>query len=190
VSVDDRVFTVDVDAPLLWEGRLVEECSAVAKKTRGVRGIRVHIRASGIHGLGWQRTSYITVNGDRQKGLKEEAAMRILKTRTEQPEPESKRSEKRSRSASPHDLVQDLEKVTGTGAPDQLAWAAQVETVLRAIYPCEVVKIDDGVVTVDVEAPLLQEARLVELYNSAAKDIEGVKEVRVHILPSSVWGLG
>ncbi|MEJ2718016.1 MAG: hypothetical protein P8182_12910 [Deltaproteobacteria bacterium] len=52
VSVEDRVFTVDVDAPLLWEGRLVEECSAVAEKTRGVRGIRVHIRASGIHGLG------------------------------------------------------------------------------------------------------------------------------------------
>jgi hypothetical protein len=116
--------------------------------------------------------------------------MRILKARTEQPEPESKRSEKKTRNASPHELVQDLQKVTGTDAPDQLTWAAQVETALRGIYPCEVVKVEDGVITVDVEAPLLQEARLVEVYNRTARQIEGVKAVRVHILPSSTWGLG
>ena len=116
--------------------------------------------------------------------------MRILKKRTEQPEPVSERPEKKLRNASPHDLLHDLQKVTGAAATDELTWAAQVESTLRAIYPCEVVKVEDGVFTVDVEAPLLQEARLVEGYNQAAKEIAGVKAVRVHILSSSIWGLG
>ena len=73
---------------------------------------------------------------------------------------------------------------------NELVWAAQVETELRSVYPCEVVMFHDGIVTVDVEAPLLQEARLVEEFNIAARKIYGVKEVRVHILPTNIYGLG
>jgi hypothetical protein len=124
------------------------------------------------------------------KKLEEETAMRILKQKTEQPEQVLEKHEKKTRNASPHDLVQDLNKVTGAVATDELTWAAQVESTLRSIYPCEVVKVEEGVFTVDVEAPLLQEARLVEVYNAAAKKIAGVKAVRVHILPSNIWGLG
>jgi hypothetical protein len=73
---------------------------------------------------------------------------------------------------------------------NELRLAARVETELRPVYPCEVVKADDGVFTVDVEAPLLWEERLVEEYDAVAKEIPGVKGVRVHILPSSIHGQG
>lgn len=73
---------------------------------------------------------------------------------------------------------------------NDLVVAAQVETRLRSVYPCEVVAFHDGVVTVDVEAPLLQEARLVEEFNREAGTIAGVKRVQVHIVPESIYGLG
>jgi hypothetical protein len=84
----------------------------------------------------------------------------------------------------------NLQKLSADGATDELRLAALVETTLRAIYPCEVVKVDGGIFTVDVEAPLLQEARLLEEYNKAVEKISGVKAVRVHLLSSNIWGLG
>jgi PAS domain-containing protein len=72
----------------------------------------------------------------------------------------------------------------------ELRLAALAETEMRSIYPCEVVKVEDGVLTVDVDAPLLWEDGLVEQYNERARRIAGVKSVRVRILPSSVYGLG
>ena len=50
--------------------------------------------------------------------------MSIVKARKEQSESELKRSEKKTRSASPHEVVEDLQKATGTEAPDQLTLAA------------------------------------------------------------------
>lgn len=73
---------------------------------------------------------------------------------------------------------------------NDLVVAAQVETRLRSVYPCEVVAFDDGVVTVDVEAPLLHEERLVEEFNKEAGTIAGVTKVLVHIVPDSIFGLG
>ncbi|MEJ2717607.1 MAG: hypothetical protein P8182_10775 [Deltaproteobacteria bacterium] len=73
---------------------------------------------------------------------------------------------------------------------DELRLAASVETELRAVFPCEVVQVDDGVFLVDVEAPLLWEDRLVEDYNAVAEKIPGVRGVRIHILPSSIHGQG
>ncbi len=73
---------------------------------------------------------------------------------------------------------------------DELRLAAHVETKLRSIYPCEVVKVENNVFTVDVEAPLLWEATLAEKYNSAVKNMPAVKGIRVHILPSGLHGLG
>ena len=90
----------------------------------------------------------------------------------------------------PEERRPDTDGLLSAQEVNELVWAAQVETELRAVYPCEVVMLHDGIVTVDVEAPLLQEARLVEEFNIAARKIYGVKEVRVHILPSNIYGLG
>ena len=91
----------------------------------------------------------------------------------------------------------EREAGTDSGGPSQLSrmvnelrWAARVETELRAVFPCEVVQFDDGVFTVDVEAPLFWEDRLVEEYNAVAREIPGVKGIRVHILASSMYGQG
>jgi len=102
---------------------------------------------------------------------------------------DAERAAKKTRNASPHDIAMDLRKLTADQATDELRLAALVETTLRAIYPCEVVKVEDGIFTVDVEAPLLQEARLVEEYNAAVEKIPEVKAVRVHLLSSNIWGL-
>lgn len=65
---------------------------------------------------------------------------------------------------------------------DELRLAAKVETELRAIYPCEVVKCENGVFVVDVDAPLLWESRLCKEYNRAVRQIPGVKGIKVHIV--------
>ena len=102
----------------------------------------------------------------------------------------SDRSEKQARSSSPSDAVRDLQTLAAGESAAERTLAATVETKLNEIYPCRVAKAEDGVFTVDVEAPLIQEGRLVEEYNRAAKEIAGVEGVRVHILPSSIWGWG
>ena len=100
------------------------------------------------------------------------------------------RSEKKNRSASPSDAVRDLQAFAAGETAVDASLAAMVETKLSEIYPCRVAKAEEGIFTVDVEAALLQETRLVEEYNQAAKEIAGVQSVRVHILASSIWGLG
>jgi hypothetical protein len=116
--------------------------------------------------------------------------MRIISAEKRESQSVSQETAKKTRNASPHHVVRDLEKMANDKPADELALAAQVETKLRAIYPCEVVRVEEGVFIVDVEAPLLHEDRLVEEYNAAAKEIPGVKGVRVHLLPSNIWGLG
>lgn len=116
--------------------------------------------------------------------------MRTQSAKKEQQKSASGRTEKKTRSTSPHDMVQGLQKMNDEHASDELRIAAEVETRLRHIYPCEVVKAEGGIFTVDVEAPLLQEAQLVKRFNEAVKEMDGVKEVRVHIMPSNIWGLG
>jgi len=89
-----------------------------------------------------------------------------------------------------HDIGSADERLLFEHEVNDLRLAAQIESKLRAVYPCEVVELHDGVVTVDVEAPLLQECRLVEEFSRVAKRISSIKEVRVHILPESIYGLG
>jgi hypothetical protein len=97
------------------------------------------------------------------------------------------------------ETVSDTERNSGTDLRtslqlseivNELLLAARVETELRAVFPCEVVRADDGVFTVDVDAPLLWEDRLVKEYNAVAKGIPGVKRIRVHILASRMYGQG
>ena len=74
---------------------------------------------------------------------------------------------------------------------NELILAARVEARLRKeVYPCDVVSFQDGFFTVDVEAPLLWEGTLVEKYNRAVEVMDGVKGIRVHIRPESMYGLG
>ncbi|MEJ2717003.1 MAG: hypothetical protein P8182_07665, partial [Deltaproteobacteria bacterium] len=75
-------------------------------------------------------------------------------------------------------------------ALNDLILAAQVEAELTAVYPCVSVTADNGIVTADVEAPLLWEKQLVEKFKKAAASVPGVKDVRVHILPETIYGLG
>ncbi len=82
------------------------------------------------------------------------------------------------------------EKLISKHEVNDLVVAAEVETRLRKVYPCEVVAFEDGVVTVDVEAPLLHEDRLVEEFNREARTIAGVTRVLVHIVPDTIYGLG
>jgi hypothetical protein len=72
----------------------------------------------------------------------------------------------------------------------ELRLAARVEAELGAVYPCEIVKVEDKVFTVEVEAPLLWEAQLVEKYNAVSKRIPGLRGIRVHILSSGIYGIG
>jgi hypothetical protein len=71
-----------------------------------------------------------------------------------------------------------------------LILAARVEAKLVKIYPCVSVTCEDGIITADVEAPLLWEDRLIEEFRKAGKSVSGVKDVRVHILPDGMRGLG
>lgn len=73
---------------------------------------------------------------------------------------------------------------------NELNLAARVEAALREIYPCEVVNVEDSVATVDVEAPLLWEPRLVEEFNAIGASIPGLRGLRIHLLPAGIHGLG
>jgi hypothetical protein len=75
-------------------------------------------------------------------------------------------------------------------ALNDLILAAQVEAKLTAVYPCVSVNAENGIVTADVEAPLLWESRLVEEFKKATASVPGVKDIRVHILPETIYGLG
>ena len=91
--------------------------------------------------------------------------------------------------------TKDVENISPDMLPEgdvnQLVLASQVEAKLRRdVYPCDVVKYEDGFFTVDVEAPLLWEGNLVEKYNRAVEGMAGVNGIRVHIRPESIYGLG
>ncbi len=78
-----------------------------------------------------------------------------------------------------------------TTEANELILAAQIESRLRRdVYPCDVIGYQDGYFTVDVEAPLLWEGNLIEKYNGAVEGMAGVKGIRVHIRPESIYGLG
>ena len=73
-------------------------------------------------------------------------------------------------------------KAVETRSPDllpdrdarELILAARVEAILRSeVFPCDVVGCENGYFTVDVDAPLLWEATLVERYNDAVEGSYG-----------------
>ena len=58
--------------------------------------------------------------------------------------------------------------------------SARVKTIL----PSENVVVKGGVVSVSVEAPLIQEDLIAEEIKTKLENVEGIKEIRVHVLPS------
>ncbi len=70
------------------------------------------------------------------------------------------------------------------------ACAGDVENALCEIYPCKVREVEKGVFVVEVDAPLIQEARLSEVFNRCAGRMPGVKEVRVCVQVECIWGAG
>ena len=89
----------------------------------------------------------------------------------------------------------DVDNISPDMLPEQgvneLILAAQVEAKLRRdVYPCDVMKFEDGFFTVDVEAPLLWEGNLIDKYNRAVEGMAGINGIRVHIRPECIYSLG
>ncbi|MEJ2724699.1 MAG: cytidylate kinase-like family protein [Deltaproteobacteria bacterium] len=66
---------------------------------------------------------------------------------------------------------------------NDLALAAEVKAALVDQFPGSEAFADDGVVSVKVDVPPIQEKQASERVRKLAEKVEGVKEVRVHILP-------
>jgi cytidylate kinase len=65
---------------------------------------------------------------------------------------------------------------------DDRLLAAQVKVRLVSEIPGVLVTADDGVVSVEIEAPLLQESRIVDEVNGALSSMSGIKDLTVHVI--------
>ena len=66
---------------------------------------------------------------------------------------------------------------------ENLALAAEVNAALVDTYPTSETHAEDGVVSVKIEFPLIQEEQVTKEIKNIARKVDGVKEVRVHVLP-------
>ncbi|MBN1833613.1 MAG: cytidylate kinase-like family protein [Deltaproteobacteria bacterium] len=71
-------------------------------------------------------------------------------------------------------------------AIDGLALAARVKAAVVDVRPDIEVTAEDGIVFVKTEAPVIHEASLVQKIQKISKNIAGVKEIKIHIIPSDV----
>lgn len=69
---------------------------------------------------------------------------------------------------------------------DDRLLAAQVKVKLVSEIPGVRVTADDGAVNVDIEAPLVQEARIAEEIEEALGSVPGIKKLTVHVIPPGV----
>jgi cytidylate kinase len=70
-------------------------------------------------------------------------------------------------------------------ALDDLVLAARVKSTIFDAYPSVNVSADDGIVVVHTEGPLEQESAIRERIRSRVEGTPGVKEVRVHVRPTT-----
>jgi cytidylate kinase len=66
---------------------------------------------------------------------------------------------------------------------NDLALASEVKAVLVDPFPGSETSAEDGIVSVKVDVPPIQEKQASEKVRKLAERVEGVKEVRVHIVP-------
>lgn len=71
-------------------------------------------------------------------------------------------------------------------AIDGLALSARVKAALVDVRPDIQVTAEDGIVSVKTEAPILHEASLVREIQEISKNITGVKETKISIIPTDV----
>ncbi len=71
---------------------------------------------------------------------------------------------------------------------DDMTLAARVKAQLVNVMPSAEVKARDGVVYVNVSAPLEQEKDLAQEIAEVAKKEAGVREVKVNVTPLTLWG--
>jgi hypothetical protein len=64
-----------------------------------------------------------------------------------------------------------------------LAIAAEVKAVLMGDVPPKDVSARNGIVTVTIESPVLQETGLIARVEKLAEEVEGVKGIRVETVP-------
>ena len=70
-------------------------------------------------------------------------------------------------------------------ALDNLVLAAQVKSAIFDAYPDVSVSADNGIVVVHTEGALEQESAIAKRIQSHVVGVEGVKEARVHVRPTS-----
>ena len=73
---------------------------------------------------------------------------------------------------------------------NDLVLASQLRAELVAVQPCVLVKAYRGIVTVEAAVPLIQEGLMAEKCREVASKFPEVKEVRLHIVPENIHGLG
>jgi cytidylate kinase len=71
---------------------------------------------------------------------------------------------------------------------EDLALAAEVKAALVSEFPNSEASAKEGVVMVTVEGPVIQEKPLNERITGIVEKVPGVKEVRVHLIPFTLFG--
>jgi len=71
---------------------------------------------------------------------------------------------------------------------DDLALSAEVKAALIDIKPDIKVTSDGGIVHIETTVPEFQEVKLVQELNEVAKDIQGVRAIKIHTHPSVPYG--
>jgi hypothetical protein len=71
-------------------------------------------------------------------------------------------------------------------AIDGLALAARVKAALVDVRPDLQVTAEDGIVSVETEAPIIHEASLVREIQEISNNIAGVKETKINVIPTDV----
>ncbi len=69
---------------------------------------------------------------------------------------------------------------------NDIVLSARVNCTIINDFPKAIVKSKDGAVYVSIEAPLAQEGKTTDQIKDMLKDIEGIKEVDVHLVPFEV----
>jgi len=70
---------------------------------------------------------------------------------------------------------------------NDLSLSANVKAALIDAYPTAEASADDGIVLVKVEAPLIHEEQITQKIENLAEKVKGVKEVRVHVIPFTLY---
>jgi len=66
---------------------------------------------------------------------------------------------------------------------DNKVLAARVQAMIIAEFPTATVRAEDGIVFIGVEAPIIQEETIINKIREMAKDLDGVEQVRINVVP-------